>query len=45
MLFALAQAGSFGTTVYDILLRILGSELFRSLFSYAIRQALAVLKL
>ncbi|MEY3736423.1 MAG: hypothetical protein RLZZ251_139 [Actinomycetota bacterium] len=45
MLFALTQAGSFGTTVYDILLRILGSELFRSLFSYAIRQALAVLKL
>jgi len=41
----LAQAGSFGTTLYDLLVKILGSDLFRSLFSYAIRQALAVLNL
>ena len=45
MFFALALAGTFGTTVYDLLVRILGSELFRSLFSYAIRQALATLRL
>ena len=42
---ALAQMGSLGTTLYDLLVKILGSELFRSFFSYAIRQALAVLNL
>jgi hypothetical protein len=43
--YLLSLAGSAGSTVYDLLVKILGSELFRSLFSYAIRQALAVLKL
>jgi hypothetical protein len=45
MFFALVQAGTFGTTVYDLLVKILGSELFRSLLSYAIRQVLLALKL
>ena len=41
----LAQVGAHATTVYDLLVKILGSDLFRSLFSYAIRQVLAVLNL
>ena len=45
MYLALAQVGPIGTSLYDFLVKILGSELFRSLFSYAIRQALAVLNL
>jgi hypothetical protein len=30
-----------GTNLYDFLIKILGSEVMRSLFSYLIRQAMA----
>ena len=37
----IAAATVIGTNLYDILMRVLGSEVMRSLFSYLIRQAMA----
>jgi len=39
-LMLIATATVVGTNLYDLLMKILGSEVMRSLFSYLIRQAL-----
>ena len=36
----IAAATIIGTNLYDILIKILGSEVMRTVFSYLIRQAL-----
>jgi hypothetical protein len=36
----IATATVVGTNLYDLLMKILGSELMRTVFSYLIRQAL-----
>ena len=36
----IAAATVIGTNLYDILMRVLGSEVMRAVFSYLIRQAL-----
>jgi len=36
----IAVATIIGTNLYDILMKILGSEVMRTIFSYLIRQAL-----
>jgi hypothetical protein len=37
----IATATIVGTNLYDFLIKILGSEVMRTLFSYLIRQAMA----
>ena len=37
----IATATVVGTNLYDFLIKILGSEVMRNLFSYLIRQAMA----
>jgi hypothetical protein len=37
----IATATTVGTNLYEFLIKILGSEVMRALFSYLIRQALA----
>ena len=39
-LMLIAQATIVGTNLYDFLMKILGSEVMRTVFSYLIRQAL-----